>query len=179
MMIPKFLLLALLATGAASARGLANPTAGFRLGVRTGPAEFTPQIGVAGFMGPAYVTVDGWVQPFRFRTTEEDLVYFAQDREAITADIQFRERRWGLTPGLHYDIGNKKFGIVPGVGWEFSWGDWEGDEIDPPYESLVWVGGAVRVLPYNHLGLKFYPEGSRSGGWKLEYVLQLGGPKRR
>lgn len=179
MMIPKFLLLALLATGAASARGLAKPSAGFRLGVRTGPAEFTPEIGVAGFMGPAYVTVDGWYQPFQFRINQENETYYAGDEIPLQGTFQFRERRWGFTQGIHYDLGNRMVGIVPGAGWEVSWGDWEGDTEDPPFESVGWVGGALRILPYNHLGFKYYPSDTRSGSWKIEYVLQVGGPKRR
>lgn len=167
----------LLVATAADARSLIQP--GFRIGLRVGPSECTPELGLAAFLGSAYATVDGWVQPWRFRNTEEDLTYMAQGVEPITADIQFRERRWGFTPGVHYDLGNSAVGIVPGAGWEFSWGDWEGEEVDPPFESVGWVGGELRLLKIHHLGMKYYPSDSRSGSWKVEYVAQFGGPKRR
>lgn len=164
------------AVGIAEARSLVRP--GFRLGGRIGPSEFTPELGLSAFLGNAYATVDGWVQPWRFRITEEDLTYMAQDLYPITADIQFRERRWGFTPGLHYDIGTRSVGLVPGAGWEFSWGDWEGEELDPPFESVGWVGADLRIMRAHHVGVKWYPTDTRSGSWKVEYVAQFGGPKR-
>lgn len=178
-MVSKFLACALLASAATASAATSLIQPGFRLGARVGPSEFTPEIGLAAFVGPAYLTVDGWFQPWRFRTTEHDLVYMAQDVEVIRADIQFRERRWGFSPGVHYDLGTKNIGIVPGAGWEFSWGDWEGDTVDPPFESVAWFGGDLRLLSFNHLGFKYYPQDTRSGSWKIEYVAQFGGPKRR
>lgn len=170
-------LLVLLAAGFSDARSLIQP--GFRLGLRVGPSECTPELGLTAFLGNAYATVDGWIQPWRFRETEHGLTYMAQGIEPIQADIQFRERRWGFTPGLHYDIGNGVVGLVPGAGWEFSWGDWEGEDSDPPFESVGWVGAELRIFRANHLGMKYYPADSRSGSWKVEYVAQFGGPKRK
>jgi hypothetical protein len=180
-MIPRILLFSLVLATAAAARSSSGLSAGFRLGARVGPSEFTPEIGVAAFAGRnlPYLTLDGWFQPWRYRVTEENLPYMANDEELIYADIQFRERRWGLTQGVHYDLGNSMFGIVPGAGWEWSWGDWEGDIVDPPFESAPWVGGGVRILPWIHLGTKYYPTGLRAGDWKLEFVAQFGGPKRK
>ncbi|MCB9497613.1 MAG: hypothetical protein H6686_12070 [Fibrobacteria bacterium] len=178
-MIKHFLVLSLILVASASARRSSAIQPGFRLGARVGPSEFTPELGLAAFFGPAYVTADGWVQPWRFRTTEKDLVYYANDRERLLLDVQFRERRWGATTGLHYDVGNRLFGFVPEAGWEWSWGDWEGDLVDPPFEHTGWFGASVRILPWNHFGFKYYPEGTRSGDWKIEYVAQFGGPKRR
>lgn len=164
------------AAGLSDARSLVQP--GFRLGARIGPSEFTPELGLTAFLGNAYATVDGWVQPWRFRNTEEDLIYMAEDLYPITADIQFRERRWGFTPGLHYDIGTRSVGVVPGAGWEFSWGDWEGEQLDPPFESVGWIGGDLRIMRAHHIGMKYYPTDTRSGSWKVEYVAQFGGAKR-
>lgn len=172
-------LLVLFAVGLADARSRSAIQPGFRVGLRAGPSECTPELGLSAFFGNAYATVDGWIQPWRFRNTETGLVYKAQDIEFIAADIQFRERRWGFTPGLHYDLGTSAVGIVPGAGWEFSWGDWEGEEVDPPFENAGWVGAELRLLRVNHLGMKWYPSDTRSGRWKVEYVAQFGGPKRR
>jgi|GEM_PF-4997118 len=171
------LVLIMLAAGFADARSLVQP--GFRIGLRAGPSECTPELGLAAFYGPLSASLDGWIQPWRFRTTEDDLTYYAQDLYPITADIQFRERRWGFTPGIHFDYGNSVVGIVPGAGWEFSWGDWEGDVADPPFESVGWVGAELRILKVSHIGAKFYPSDARSGSWKVEYVAQFGGPKRK
>jgi len=180
-MIPRILLLATVLSTAAAARSAPGVSAGFRLGARVGPSEFTPELGVALFGGRQlpYLTLDGWFQPWRYRVTEHDIPYMIADQIPVVADVQFRERRWGLTQGVHYDIGNKSFGVVPGAGWEWSWGDWEGEIEDPPFESAPWVGGGVRVMPWIHLESKFYPTGLRAGDWKLECVAQFGGPKRK
>jgi len=178
-MVSKFLACALLASAATASAGTSLIQPGFRLGARVGPSEFTPEIGVAAFLGSAYLTVDGWYQPWRFRTDLENITYMAGNQIALQGTIQFRERRWGFTEGIHYDLGNRNFGLVPGAGWEVSWGDWEGDTENPPFESVGWLGAELRILPYNHLGFKYYPSDTRSGSWKIEYVLQVGGPKRR
>jgi len=177
-MVRRLLAIALLVTTLASARGGDELPVGFRLGFRAGPSEFTPQLGLLGRVGNAYASVDGWYQPFRFRITEKGMTYMVEDVEPIKLDVQFRERRWGFTPGLHYDLGSRNFGIVPGAGWEWSWGNWEGDDLlAPPMETVGWVDLELRILPYNHLGVKYYPSDTRSGSWKIEYVAQFGGPK--
>lgn len=176
-MIRRILLLALCAVGFADARSLIQP--GFRLGARVGPSELTPELGLAAFCGPFSLSMDGWVQPWRFRITEHDIPYMVADKDAVVTDVQFRERRWGFTPGVHFDYGNRVLGIVPGAGCEFSWGDWEGETEDPPFEAVGWVGAELRILHASHLGVKFYPSDARSGSWKAEYVAQFGGPKRK
>jgi uncharacterized protein YraI len=60
-MIPRILLLSLVLATAAAARSSSGLSAGFRLGARVGPSEFTPEIGVAAFAGRQlpYLTPDG------------------------------------------------------------------------------------------------------------------------
>jgi hypothetical protein len=164
-------LLAVLLLGG-SATFASDLSAGVRLGARTGPSEFTPLLGLGVMSRYMIASVDGWIQPFRFKEVSPSTY------RGLSVDFQRMERRWGLTPGIGIDFGNRVVGLVPSAGWEVSWGAWSGDRESPPFESVGWVGGNVRLGRVNYLGGKYYPNGARAGDWRIEYVAQFGGKRR-
>ncbi len=132
-----------------------------RFGLRLSPGDLSPQLGVTAELWRVAGTFEGWIRPFRWRTTVE---------ESPMVVSRYQELRYGTNQGVRLRLAGDTTWFALAGGTEWIHGDWAGTVKRPESQVVPWVGFELHV-PATWARIRFCTESNRNGWFRLELFI--------